>query len=90
VIKIVNVIIYFHHDDVDVPDIVIYDGLFLLLSIVNEGTNCSESDSNNGMMFSSSDYDTDEFKHLFTKNKRNITDSLQDYKEIVRVWPLKT
>ena len=54
---------------VDVPDIVMHDGSFLLLPIVNEGTDCSESDSesNNGMVFSGSDYDTEELKILVTK-----------------------
>ncbi|KAG5579383.1 hypothetical protein H5410_050010 [Solanum commersonii] len=56
---------------VDVPDIVMYDGSFLLSPISNEGTDCSESesDSNNGMMFSCSDYDTDKLENFVTKKK---------------------
>ncbi|KAH0782156.1 hypothetical protein KY290_001754 [Solanum tuberosum] len=44
----------------------------------------SEDDSNNGMVFSCSDYDTDELENFVTKKERNITESLQDYKEIVK------
>ncbi|WMV47088.1 hypothetical protein MTR67_040473 [Solanum verrucosum] len=76
---------------VDVTDIIMHDGSFLLSPIVNEGTDCSESedDSNNGMVFSCSDYDTDELENFVTKKKRNITDSLQDYKEIVKGMAFK-
>ncbi|KAH0641025.1 hypothetical protein KY290_036391 [Solanum tuberosum] len=76
---------------VDVTDIVMHDGSFLLSPIVNEGTDCSESedDSNNGMVFSCSDYDTDELENFVTKKERNITDSLQDYKEIVKGMAFK-
>ncbi|WMV49131.1 hypothetical protein MTR67_042516 [Solanum verrucosum] len=68
-----------------------HDGSFLLSPIVNEGTDCSESedDSNNVMVFSCSDYDTDELENFVTKQKRNITDSLQDYKEIVKGMDFK-
>ncbi|KAK6777863.1 hypothetical protein RDI58_024581 [Solanum bulbocastanum] len=71
---------------VDVTDIVMHDGSFLLSPIVNEGTVCSESedDSNNGMVFSCSDYDIDELENFVTKKKRNINESLQHYKEIVK------
>lgn len=52
---------------VDIPDIVIHDGSFLLVLIVNQGTKCSESESNynNKMMFSciDYDYDTDKLKY---------------------------
>lgn len=42
------------------------------------------------MVFSCSDYDTDELKNFFTKKKkRNISDSLQDYKEIVKGMTFK-
>ncbi|KAH0697521.1 hypothetical protein KY290_015391 [Solanum tuberosum] len=76
---------------VDVTDIIMHDGSFLLSPIVNEGTDCSESedDSTNGMVFSCSDYDTDELENFVTKKKRNITDSLQDYKEIVKGMAFK-
>ncbi|WMV29381.1 hypothetical protein MTR67_022766 [Solanum verrucosum] len=76
---------------VNVTDIVMHDGSFLLSPIVNEGTNCSESedDNNNGMVFSCSDYATDELDNFVTKKKRNITDSLQDYKEIVKGMAFK-
>ncbi|KAH0781133.1 hypothetical protein KY290_000731 [Solanum tuberosum] len=76
---------------VDVTDIVMHDGSFLLLPIVNEDTDCSESedDSNNGMVLSCSDYDTDELENFVTKKKRNITNSLQDYKEIVKGMAFK-
>ncbi|KAK4726916.1 hypothetical protein R3W88_031833 [Solanum pinnatisectum] len=54
---------------VDVPDIVMHNGSFLLSQIVNEGTNYSESedDSNNGMVFSCSDYDTDKLENFVLK-----------------------
>ncbi|KAG5596285.1 hypothetical protein H5410_037517 [Solanum commersonii] len=76
---------------VDVIDIVMHNGSFLLSPIVNEGTDCSESedDNNNGMVFSCSDYDTDELENFVTKKKRNITDGLQDYKEIVKGMAFK-
>ncbi|KAK6781661.1 hypothetical protein RDI58_019457 [Solanum bulbocastanum] len=76
---------------VDVIDIVMYDGSFLLSPIVNEDTDCSESedDSNNGMVFSCSDYDTDELENFVTKKKRNINDSLQYYKDIVKGMAFK-
>ncbi|KAK6803370.1 hypothetical protein RDI58_001154 [Solanum bulbocastanum] len=76
---------------IDVTDIVIHDGSFLLSPIVNAGTDYSESedDSNNGMVFSCSDYDTDELENFVTKKKRNITESLQHYKEIVKGMAFK-
>ncbi|WMV10242.1 hypothetical protein MTR67_003627 [Solanum verrucosum] len=76
---------------VDVIDIVMHDGSFLLSPIVNEGTDCSESedDNNNGMVFSCSDYDTDELENFVTKKKRNIIDGLQDYKEIAKGMAFK-
>ncbi|KAG5609479.1 hypothetical protein H5410_020760 [Solanum commersonii] len=54
---------------VDVIDIVMHDGSFLLSLIANEGTDCSESedDSNNGMVFSCSDYDTDELENFISR-----------------------
>ena len=69
-----------------------HDGSFLLAPIINEGTDCSESDddSNNGMVFSCSDYDTEELENFVTKNRMNINDSLQDYKEIVKGMTFKT
>ncbi|KAG5595622.1 hypothetical protein H5410_036854 [Solanum commersonii] len=56
---------------VDVIDIIMHDRSFLLSPIVNEGIDCSESedDSNNGMVFSCSDYDTDELENFVTKKK---------------------
>ncbi|KAH0682762.1 hypothetical protein KY290_021352 [Solanum tuberosum] len=55
------------------------------------GTNYSESedDSNYGMEFSCTNYDTAEIEYFVTKKKRTITDSLQDDKEIVKGMAFK-
>ncbi|KAK6786380.1 hypothetical protein RDI58_014905 [Solanum bulbocastanum] len=76
---------------VDVTDVVMHDESFLLSPIVNEGTDYSESedDSNNEMVFSCSDYDTNELENFVTKKRRNIIKSLQYYKEIVNGMALK-
>ncbi|WMV19820.1 hypothetical protein MTR67_013205 [Solanum verrucosum] len=78
---------------VDVTDIVILlcmMGHFYFHQLLMRAQSSeSEDDSNNGMVFSCSDYDTDELENFVTKKKRNITDGLQDYKEIVKGMAFK-
>ncbi|XP_047252248.1 uncharacterized protein LOC124887109 [Capsicum annuum] len=75
---------------VDVLDIVKHSSSFLLAPIFDEaGIDCSDTESDSEVVFSCSEYDTDESKNFVEKKRRTIKASLQDYKEIFRGMSFK-